>query len=574
MSVRDMVVEFNEKGFKQLQDKIEKLEKGLKKQKVNIETKEAEKALKKLEKEAEKRTKAIKKTFSKIGKGLNVGLGIGASVVGGVLYGMDKYLDKVDNIVNATSRMGGASTDMIQVLTAMGKEAGFTGEHIEGAFKQMNKISADMGIKGSADERFLKFADYIANIKDPAKQSAEAMRIFSETGIKMLPMLKNGSKALDEYKKAMGKALISKESIDNAMKIKNEMNKLTLAVEGVKTSFFDAFSKEINGGSVFDNLNESLDRFAKIDFAPMAKAMMDIVNMSVTFLSNISKGFALWQENSEIEKNNREEQARRDWQAGKYNIDEIEKREKEALKPKAGAGLFANIFAGKSMVNNSAINDLRSTDFGKLRYAENKIEKALKSNQKVSKDIIEDLTEVMKRGFHQTYKDQARELLKKAGINIGETKTGDTKTGDTKTGDNKKGTTTVINTSGGRTSSGIGGGVETISVLMHFKNEFTVFARKLLKLQERGTTYGGQQIRDNRAISLSVNVTANNKSGKELGDEVAKSISKSLKDILNTNTSIIQSIKQHEDTVKEITKDDGKTASIRPSSEPIANPMA
>jgi len=59
-----------------------------------------------------------------------------------------------------------------------------------------------------------------------------------------------------------------------------------------------------------------------------------------------------------------------------------------------------------------------------------------------------------------------------------------------------------------------------------------------------------------------------------LGDEVAKSISKSLKDILNTNTSIIQAIKQHEDTVKEITKDDGKTASIRPSSEPVPNPMA
>lgn len=559
MSVRDMLIEFNEKGFEQLQDKINKIDKQItKKKEVNISTKKAQFNLKK-----------FSKHFSKFALGIT---GAITGAITGVMYGLNKFTDKVDNIVNATSRMGGASTEMVQVLTAIGKEAGFSAEQMEGAFKGMNRIVSDMGITGTTDERFLKLADYIANIKDPAKQSAEAMRIFSETGVKMLPMLKRGSKGFQDYKKAMGKALISKESIDRAMKIKNEMNKLNLALEGVKNSFFDAFTQGFETG---DQLHNMLKDMADMDWTPLTNALKEVILLLGDSIKGVNNIFDIIGERRKNLKKESDENAKKYFEDVKksggridfenewvyYDGDEKRAPYKERLKSPASEQAF--ILRGFEELNKK----LESYTTRQDSFLDEE-----KSGEKynINMKVVDELKKIIENSIIDENKEKARTLLKQLGILPEFEKKAVATT--TKTG--VAGDYSIKDKKGGRTTSGIGGGVETISVLMHFKNEFTVFARKLLKLQERGTTYGGHKIQDNRPISISVSVTANNKSGKELGDEVAKSISKSLKDILNSNNSIIKSIQQHEETVKEITKDDGRTASIRPSSEPVPNPMA
>lgn len=531
MSVRDMVVEFNEKGFKQLQDKVNKIDKNLaKKKEVKVSTKKATFDLKKLG-----------GVFNKFALGVT-------GAITGVLYGLNKFIDKVDNIVNKVQVMGGISTDMFQTLSAMGKEAGFTMEDVETAMQKLNKTSAKRGDTRDADTRLKSMFDELASIEDPALRSAKAMEVFGRSGNRLMPIILKGSKGLAEYKKAMGGALISEKDIKRTMILKEEMDKFNLALESVKNNFFLSFLDDTVDGTI--ELKNTMKEFSELDFKPLTSIIVKIVNWSVDFLSNIVKGINLWRENQDIKKYNAEEKARYE-------------------RPVIGDGILDKGFA----LINKDIQEYMATDQSRLNIAIEKMNKDLDVD--LGDKLTKELQRIAVSGLPRQ-RDEAVEILRKIeqrdNVKLVPTTEEQKKVTDTTTPTTK--TPSVGNTSGGRTSSGIGGGVETISVLMHFKNEFTVFAHKLLKLQERGTTYGGQQIRDNRAISLSVNVTANNKSGKELGDEVAKSISKSLKDILNTNTSIIQAIKQHEDTVKEITKDDGKTASIRPSSEPVPNPMA
>lgn len=548
MSVRDMVVEFNEKGFKQLQAKIEKLEKSLEKTK--------------------NKANSMSKAFSKMGKV------IGGLAIAGTIYKIAKSfkswvgaIGDMDDKLKST----GLGAELFQTVAYKMKEMGLNAEGLTTAMAKFNKVSADNKDTRSADERLMSLADHLKSIKDPAKRSAEAMKYLGKSGAQLIPIFMDGAKGVSELTKMLkdNGSILSQDTINRAMKVDDAFDKIGQTMDAIKNNFFISMLEDTNEET--GKLTVLMKELSETDLSPLTKQITKMVSLLVKAGMNLNSLF----DRLGTDENNFEQQVKRDMEHLAENPNLMKEYESGSDTEKEAVNrLFKNKSWSDAMFPQWAGDrEMRPEVYAQTnkKFIED-IKFGIQSGFEISKEDIKRLQDI------QSPKTQVpaeqRKIAKALLESIGQSFLPEVEKKAVSTTKGVAGNYSVKDKKGGSTSSGIGGGVETISVLMHFKNEFTVFARKLLKLQERGTTYGGQQIRDNRAITLSVNVTANNKSGKELGDEVAKSISKSLKDILNTNTSIIQSIKQHEETVKEITKDDGKTASIRPSSEPVPNPMA
>lgn len=153
------------------------------------------------------------------GIGLGVGLA-GSAILAPLTYAAKQYAETGDKLAKGSKRTG---VD-VEALSTLGYAASQSGTDIDSLEKGLGKMSkllteaaagsreaeqslADLGLsfadlKGlTQDDRFKLFAERIAQIKDPAQRSADAMKIFGKGAADLLPLLLEGADGIDTLQK-------------------------------------------------------------------------------------------------------------------------------------------------------------------------------------------------------------------------------------------------------------------------------------------------------------------------------------------------------------------------------------
>lgn len=188
----------------------------------------------------------------------------GAALAGGAIVG------GLRSMINATSAAGaeindsalrlGFATDELQTWRYAAKLAGVSAEGLEGSIQKLN-LAADNARQGSKPqvaafkalgvsfkdaqgnarstaELLPEIADGLAKIEDPAKQSGLAVDLLGRSGVKLLPLLKEGSAGLEKYKaelEGLG-GIMSGEAIAQADEYGDNIDRLDFAMGGLRNT--------------------------------------------------------------------------------------------------------------------------------------------------------------------------------------------------------------------------------------------------------------------------------------------------------------------------------------------------
>lgn len=149
-----------------------------------------------------------KDNFSKALQGISSKMkafGSGAMMVGGAMAGIGTAITgpmlaaaEVFNVMgsnmNDMSARTGASVETLSALKYAAEQTGTSVGVLEKSLRNMQKNGLDTNKLGEV-------ADYLVSINDPAKRTAEAMRLMGKNGTAMLPMLAGGSAGLEKFRK-------------------------------------------------------------------------------------------------------------------------------------------------------------------------------------------------------------------------------------------------------------------------------------------------------------------------------------------------------------------------------------
>ena len=191
-------------------------------------------------------------------QGLAAALAGGAIVSG--LRSMVQHTAEAGAELNDSALRLGFATDELQTWRYAAKLAGVDAQGLEGAFQKLN-LAADNAKQGSktqaqafktlgvafkgADgalrptaELLPEIADSIARVGDPAKQSGLAVDLFGRAGVKLLPLLKEGSAGLAKYKNELQDlgGLMSGEAIAQADEYGDNLDRLDFALGGLRNT--------------------------------------------------------------------------------------------------------------------------------------------------------------------------------------------------------------------------------------------------------------------------------------------------------------------------------------------------
>lgn len=204
----------------------------------------------------EKNINNVDRAFKRIQK--TAGLALGAFGVGAGLKAIVfDTADALDAVAKSANRMG-ESVKMVQGFQFATELAGASAADLELAWKTAGKNVYDaargtgegrvalekLGISAtdasgrvkSADQVMFEFADAISGMKNEAEITASAMKIFGESGTKLLPMFRQGSAAMREQI-AEGRALsvVTDALARDAEKLKDNQLRLNRAFDAGKT---------------------------------------------------------------------------------------------------------------------------------------------------------------------------------------------------------------------------------------------------------------------------------------------------------------------------------------------------
>jgi hypothetical protein len=102
------------------------------------------------------------------------------------------------------------------------------------ALDKLGLTFADLdGLAG--DDQFMRIAEQISAIKDPAEQTSAAVDIFGDSALKLMPLLRDGSKGISELTreaKALG-VTMSTEDVVAAKQLGDSLNRMKAALNGL-----------------------------------------------------------------------------------------------------------------------------------------------------------------------------------------------------------------------------------------------------------------------------------------------------------------------------------------------------
>lgn len=112
-------------------------------------------------------------------------------------------------------------------------------------------IDLDRAAQGGV-EGLLEISDAFQKIQDPSQKARVAMRLFGEdAGVKLIPILNGGRKAIDEYRRTLEQsgAIASKEDIANAEEYIRAVQNLKTATSGVQLTIGRALTPDLTTAS-------------------------------------------------------------------------------------------------------------------------------------------------------------------------------------------------------------------------------------------------------------------------------------------------------------------------------------
>lgn len=153
---------------------------------------------------------------------------------------VDKALGKLQinlgKVTSAAKKGGGGLVGNVGEVTILGGGGGGSAGKSD-PFKHIG-LSAKALAAMKPDEQLAKIADGISKLKTHSEQAAAAVQIFGKGGQQLLPMLKEGSKGIEDLRRqarALGISL-SEEDAKNADEFRDRMLDVEKAIGGVKNT--------------------------------------------------------------------------------------------------------------------------------------------------------------------------------------------------------------------------------------------------------------------------------------------------------------------------------------------------
>ena len=152
----------------------------------------------------------------KVGKWIAL---VGGAAMAATVVIFRKMANQIDRVAKVSSQLG-ISVSSLQAFELAAKKGGVESEALFKGLQKMNRSISEAGmglttpIRGldlmgvtlqelqrlSPDDQFMRIADGIKGITNPADQAAAAFAIFGRSGVELLPTLKQGSAGLEEFK--------------------------------------------------------------------------------------------------------------------------------------------------------------------------------------------------------------------------------------------------------------------------------------------------------------------------------------------------------------------------------------
>jgi hypothetical protein len=171
-----------------------------------------------------------------IGSELASGL-IGPIAGGAVIAQFEILAQKVEAIKRVAETLK-VSASFVQDLQNAGKASGVGAELIE---KALDKFAQGLAPGSDVEESLLAFADRLAGIEDPGERARMAVEAFGKAGMKMIPILGEGSKGLALMAEGFGK--ISDGEIEAIEQGKRFQDQTMSWVDSITAGFFYAVKK-------------------------------------------------------------------------------------------------------------------------------------------------------------------------------------------------------------------------------------------------------------------------------------------------------------------------------------------
>ncbi len=159
----------------------------------------------------------------------------------GIERGFDFIMEKFRAVLQDIKRIKSeasaidVSTDFLQTIENAGKVFNVTGQEMD---TMLNKFVKTLPVGSDVEEEFNKMADKIAAIPDPADKARIAIEAFGRAGVRMLPILAQGSAKLKELGDSFAK--YSEKEIE-------ELEHANLALEKFESKTKTTTAKIITG---------------------------------------------------------------------------------------------------------------------------------------------------------------------------------------------------------------------------------------------------------------------------------------------------------------------------------------
>ena len=528
MSLQNLIVKFQEKGFKELDSKITQIQNKTK----NVDIKEPQ-GLNKFSSGLD----VAKGKLNSLIPGINkaslgfAGLAVAMGAVVQRLYSMTKQWSADTEAKMLNAQASGLAMESFQALEQAGKEYNFTQQDIIAGMARLRMQAKKTGDTRETSDMLRDVANQMNNATSEAEKLQIASDNFGRTaGPKMASFLGQGEEALDDYIKRTEKIRIDEKTMGAVNKFQSIMNDAGLAMEGIKMTFMKDIIEPMI--TFAEQLWEMIIPFLEdvmLFVEPIVRVIMFVINLLLKVLAPVLQVISA-------------------------SI--------------GGIGLILDmIVTGLEMI-------ISAFDSGAKRLIE--WLRSFKIIKKVMDTIANTWDKLFGKGSREARQKAKEELAEDRdsygfgrpirtpmirGITPG---IGGLDTMD----DTKPGTT--------GTRGGGSGTPEMVAILIHFKNEFIMFARRLLAIQEHGRTLTGRTVASNANIALTVNVDATGAgSPGAVGQAVADNVQAVLRDILTSNRQAVTAIQNHEQTVKDITttKPDERQARLTPSINPVMQPL-
>lgn len=250
--------------------------------------------------------------FSSIANSVNKFAGVFGIATGGIITGLGYWIktqvEAIDQL-NKTSASLGLTTEQLSTYRYAADLSGASNEQLEVGLRQLNKNLVDLangtgeakiafnslGISAvdaqgnlkNVDDILPEIADKFSQMENGSEKTAAAMRIFGESGTKLIPMLNAGAEGMREMQQeARDLGLeIGTTTANNASFLVDQMTRLEGAVQGlaltqlpglmtelIKLSFFvENFSwgrfwdfMTFNDDAAFEGFDEYLSKLDEI----------------------------------------------------------------------------------------------------------------------------------------------------------------------------------------------------------------------------------------------------------------------------------------------------------------------